>query len=417
MRVCVISRQRKLIALCRELLDGCGNGAWRLIPCDPGQPPQEADLYVWDYECGVDLSPLAVASQYGRHLLLIHRSDLVRLGELLRRGVCWILLKPVNAATLRSFLEQSSKLAARIESLQDDRDAILNCLLETNLRLQDYDQQRTNFLARAVHDFRAPLTALNGYCGLLLSQQLGPLAGAQIEVLRRMHRSIKRLSRIATATLELSTGRLLELRLERQEIDVQQCVDQALHEMLPLAEEKNLSINVSVEPPVKTLRADPMQIEQVLVNLLDNACKFTPKHGCVEIRGYSCFWNRRNPGVGQAWAGPERRTTSSLDPNVYRFEIADTGPQVPEPYLRHLFQEYTPYGGTRDRSGGGLGLAICRMIVKAHHGDIFAYNSTEGFTLGFILPYLSEDSVAEGTNGSDGQSSQVQEATRRRLSG
>jgi signal transduction histidine kinase len=114
-------------------------------------------------------------------------------------------LKPVTRACLSAFLGfAASTFHDRISaahSLRADRDEMLQCLL------QEYDQDRTNFLARAVHDFRAPLTATSGYCGLLLSEALGPLTDDQKEVLRRMQHSTKRLSRMASAMFELSVGR------------------------------------------------------------------------------------------------------------------------------------------------------------------------------------------------------------------
>src|ERR1700730_11271688 len=75
----------------------------------------------------------------------------------------------------------------------------LQCLLMANLKLQEYDQDRTNFLARAVHDFRAPLMAANGYCSILLQQTVGPLTDSQTELGKRMHRSLKKLTRITSA--------------------------------------------------------------------------------------------------------------------------------------------------------------------------------------------------------------------------
>lgn len=95
--------------------------------------------------------------------------------------------------------------------------------------------------------------------------------------------------------------------------------------------------------------------------------------------------------VRQPWLGAERRLGRSAQGNAYRLDISDTGPQVPESRLREIFQEYTPYAGSRDRSGGGLGLAICRMIVKAHQGEIFARNTPEGFGVAVVLPYPAED--------------------------
>ena len=122
-----------------------------------------------------------------------------------------ILLKPVTRATLSAFLglavaSQEERISAS-HSLRADRDEILQCLIETNLKLQEYDQDRTNFLARAVHDFRAPLTAISGYCGLLLSEPFGSLDENQRDVLLRMQHSAKRLSRMASAMFQLSVGR------------------------------------------------------------------------------------------------------------------------------------------------------------------------------------------------------------------
>jgi signal transduction histidine kinase len=70
-----------------------------------------------------------------------------------------------------------------------ERDEMLQHLLYANLRLQEYDQDRTNFLAHSVHDLRAPLTAVHGYCSLLLDGQAGPLAPEQSKILERMERS------------------------------------------------------------------------------------------------------------------------------------------------------------------------------------------------------------------------------------
>ena len=78
--------------------------------------------------------------------------------------------------------------------------------MEANLRLQEYDRARTDFMAKTVHDFRAPLMAANGYCGLLLDEAMGPLAPAQREVLDRVQASLKRLARMTAAMFELSTG-------------------------------------------------------------------------------------------------------------------------------------------------------------------------------------------------------------------
>src|SRR5258708_36342625 len=102
---------------------------------------------------------------------------------------------------------------------------LLDCLLHTNLKLQEYDQFRTNFLARAVHDFRTPLTSLCGYCGLLVDQRLGPLNKSQVDLLSRMQHSITRLSRLADAMFDLSVGRDVERGPDLQNGDVEASIN------------------------------------------------------------------------------------------------------------------------------------------------------------------------------------------------
>jgi signal transduction histidine kinase len=270
-------------------------------------------------------------------------------------------------------------------SLRADRNEILQCLIQSNLKLQEYDQDRTNFLARALHDFRAPLTATNGYCGLLLTEALGPLSNDQKEVLRRMQHSVKRLSRMTSAMFELSIGRQIKKQPDLREADISECVEQALHEVNPFADGKRISISVEMDPAPSALYLEPGQIEQVLVNLLDNACKFTPRSGEIEIRGYPFFWERRSLRSSSA---PllERRYEDSRLPNSYRIDIRDSGSRIPHEHLETIFEEYTSYSGGRDRSGGGLGLAICRMIIALHDGHVWAENTDHGPRLSFVIP-------------------------------
>src|SRR5262249_36595450 len=141
----------------------------------------DADLFLWDAD-----NRLAADHGWENHanpraieqMFAISRENLQDFLQKLPLGAGSTLLKPVAAGPLRVFLEQAlARHQSRAEdSDQDNNDRdLLQCLLMANLKLQEYDQDRTNFLARAVHDFRAPLTAASGYCGLLHEQLLGSL--------------------------------------------------------------------------------------------------------------------------------------------------------------------------------------------------------------------------------------------------
>jgi signal transduction histidine kinase len=197
-----------------------------------------------------------------------------------------------------------------------------------------------------------------------------------------MQRSVTRLCRLVEATLDLGTGsqRTNRLRLEHASIDA--CVQQAVYEILPFVERKQISLNVEIEAPNGALLFDAGQIEQVLVNLLDNASKFTPRGGAIAIRGSSITALESSKlGLLEARAG-------------YRIDIADTGRGIEPEHIEQIFDEHTSYGDPMDRSGSGLGLAICRMIIHAHNGRIWADSGAQGACFSFALPLVNSLEVS-----------------------
>ena len=384
MDLLLVSEDRDLYILCRQVIGEFAEAELRLFKSGPGDSHPEADLYIWDNPTASDLEK-AARHPSAKHLILVQRGIASEFQQMAGQAEAIILLKPVTRAWLSAFLGFAiSAWHGRASSLRADRDEILQCLIQSNLLIQEYDQDRTNFLARVVHDFRAPLTSTSGYCGLLLSEALGPVSEQQKDVLRRMQHSLKRLSRMSSAMFELSAGRHALRPPALRRADLRDCIDQVLHELGLFAEGKRLSISVDLIPAAGELRFEPGRVEQVLLNLLDNACKFTPAGGSVEIRGYPYFWERRTMAL---WPpSQERRGGESRAPNAYRVDIRDSGPQIPREHMERIFEEYTSYDGGHDRSGGGLGLAICRMIVTAHDGRVWAENTEFGPRFSFVLP-------------------------------
>ncbi len=368
--------------LCQEVLTEYLGNSWTL---SSGQSP--ADVYIWDFpsQCDIRAEWKQTSS---RHLFLVHRRDLRKLQEHLGLPEARILLKPVTRATLSASLGMAifaHESRSSNGNLRADRDEILQCLIQANVKLQEYDQNRTNFLARAMHDFRVPLTAVNGYCGLLLSGALGPLQERQKEVLLKMHQSSRRLSRMAEAMFQLSMGGQSKSPLLLRKEDIRSCVDQCFHEMAPAIEDKGISTSVDLDALTPNLYFERSLMEQAIINILDNASKFTPKGGRIDVRGYSVFWERRSNHQAIAPV-KERRQENSRDPNGYRIDITNSGRPIPAPHLEGIFEEYASYSGGQDRSGGGLGLAICKMIITQHEGRVWAENTDKGPQFSFVLP-------------------------------
>jgi len=401
MDVCLISQSSELHKLCSEVLEELFG---QHISFHADADHSRSDIYIWDFHPNMVFPNNLDWRQKQKHFFLLQRRQMAAFRQKAPSPDVNLLLKPVTRATLRAFLANSLETGADaagppIHSIRADRDEMLQCLIQTNLKLQEYDQERTNFLARAIHDFRAPLTALCGYSGLLLGEQLGPLTEDQKEVLQRMHYSAKRLSRMASAMFQLSIGQHVEAKPNFQRGDVRECIDQAVHELVPFADEKRISFSVELSPVDEPLFFEKSQLEQVLINILDNACKFTPRSGLVEIHGYPFFWERRRHTTG----GPrkhDRRTMDSHAPNSFRVDIRDSGPGISAEHLDRIFEEYTSYSGGQDRSGGGLGLAICRLILSRHQGRIWAESSSEGAVFSFVLPFrLTDSPTSADSNG------------------
>ncbi|HSU33636.1 MAG TPA: ATP-binding protein [Bryobacteraceae bacterium] len=379
MQVCLVSHNSELEAILGE----CKDLSW--VVAHPGSPVPEASLYIWDFEKDLRIPAEILAQEDVQHLFLADPKHLDSL-ESDYQGAVAVILKPATPFTIKAFVEMALKTlnlrkqAREANTLRHDRDALLQYVLEVNLKLQEYDQERSNFLARALHDLRAPLTALHGYCGLLGEGRLGPVTSQQRELLERMCHSTSRLGRLASGAFELLVQGRFERLPKLATEDIEECVTKALNDVYPLVEDKNIDVTVQIVPPDKPLFFEAEQIEQVLVNLFENSCRFTQRGGNIEIRGYPIFWeaalHRPNGFQGNRMHPPD----------AYRIDVLDSGAGVPEDLAEKIFEQYASYSGSLDRSGGGLGLAICKLIITAHHGAIWATPSKDGGRFSFVLP-------------------------------
>ena len=402
MKICLFSNSSKLQDLCLEVAHGLRLDNCEVVQADPKQSVR-ADLYIWDLDAKAWQNatwPRTSDGQFREQLFVVDRQHLVEFLQKLPLGAGSTLVRPVTAAMLQVIVEQT---AARVKatpsnvrpirrlSSDSDRHDLLQYLLMANLKLQDYEQTRTNFLARAAHDLRAPLTAASGYAGLLREQILGPLNSNQIDLLRRMEYNLKKLTRLASEIFELSVVKQGNRRPELQECSIETLLRSAVDEITPFSEEKSIAVSLELSDSCAPLYLDPEQIGQVVVNLLENALRFTPKGGHVAVRGYPAGWTSpmNHPGMNHtnlAEREEQRPTSIPTGAVAYRIDVSDTGPGMPAEQLEGLFEEFTPYRGVHDRSGGGLELAICRMILKAHGGQIWAENHPVGTRLSLVLP-------------------------------
>jgi signal transduction histidine kinase len=402
MEIALYSNDPELDALCRDIVL-LRPGARCTVKQDFRMPPDsEGAVCIFDSSLG----NLPDIPKRRSNILIVDRADLDYIRNLPLHLRSVVLLKPVTRAHLEIAIEQNMRDGEDpidggvLPALSRD-DLLLECLLNTNLQLQEFDQNRTHFLTRAIHELRAPLTSLYGYCELFLDGKLGQLSSEQHTVISRMLRSITRLNRIVSTMFDMAVGQPGDSRGQYEMADFLTCVEQAVHEIAPVLKHRHIDLEVDLVPAAGPLCFDPLKMEQVFVNLLENSSKYVPRGGFIRVRGYPWFWERRRFSAHEQSFSAERRrfaagasAPSGSVPNTYRVDIADNGPGILPSQIEHLFEEFTVHGGASDRSGAGLGLAICRMITDQNNGKLWAESPNSGGAMFCVaIPYCEQESI------------------------
>ena len=244
--------------------------------------------------------------------------------------------------------------------------------IERRRLLHELHDLRASFTSMLVHDLRAPLTVIKGYLELLQRPTLDPITDRQRRYLISMEASADRMLRLISEILDLSKLEAGKLALERRPLDLAALARDVADSFRPLATEKSIALDVVSSPgSITRVSADLGRMEQVLMNLLHNALKFTPSGGAIRIE------------------------VQELD-NEIEVAVVDSGPGIPAEQMYVLFEKFGQASTAKSVGGPstGLGLVVCRHLVEAHGGRIWA-QSEEGQGARFVFrvprtPLLAE---------------------------
>lgn len=219
-------------------------------------------------------------------------------------------------------------------------------LRSANEQLEKLDRLKGEFISAVSHELRTPLTSIVGYGEFLHEEFAGSLSTQQREFVRQIQENARRLRRIVDDLLDYARLEAGTFRLSLRDADLGVKVRQVVESLRPQAQEANLDIKVEVPAGPLRMRMDPDRIEQVLINLLANAIKYSPSGGHAIVRVV------RSPGA-------------------LRVEVQDDGMGIPARDLPHLFEKFYQANPSQSHKGGvGLGLAISKALVDAHGGQI-----------------------------------------------
>jgi two-component system phosphate regulon sensor histidine kinase PhoR len=272
----------------------------------------------------------------------------------------------------RELQTESVEIPTRHQFLQlvalPDQDTGGSLLLVQDLtRVRRLETVRRDFISNLSHELRTPLASLKALTETLRDGALeDPKAASRF--LGRIETEVDALTQMASELLELTRIESGQVPLELKVVPPQKLLDSAADRMRAQAERAGLRLSIEISASLPEIRADAVRLEQVLVNLIHNAIKFTHPGGEVVL-------------------------SSQVEEGFVRFSVQDTGVGIPEDNLERIFERFYKVDRARSSGGTGLGLSIARHIVEAHGGKIWAESQEgRGSIFHFTVPvYSSKD--------------------------
>ncbi|GAB4438493.1 MAG: hypothetical protein Kow0031_20400 [Anaerolineae bacterium] len=232
--------------------------------------------------------------------------------------------------------------------------------------LQDREKLQTALLNSISHDLRTPLASITGTLGSLREDDAALNAATRRELIENAWEEADRMNRLVGNLLNMTRLEAGAVRLSRQPCDVQDLLGAALNMLDQRFQSRPIPIEIPPDLPLVSL--DFVLMTHVLVNVIDNACKYSPANSPVTIK--------------------VQRADSSI-----QLTVSDQGPGIPARDLERVFEKFYRVPHNHRVGGAGLGLSICRGLVEAHHGKIWAENNPNGGAAIHIL--LPEDAVSK----------------------
>lgn len=232
-------------------------------------------------------------------------------------------------------------------------------------RLKQEEQMRSDFISMLSHEIRTPLTSIRESVSMISEEVMGPVNKRQHKFLEIAGSEIDRICDLLNHLMQASRLEPGALKVRGRRLDTYALVSTCIESLKPAAEVKNVTIKHDIPTDLPNAFGDKKQIQQVLLNLIGNAVKFSELNGEIIVR-----------------------VTADDEMNSLIFTIMDSGPGILEEELDLLFNKYYRGQNVRDHMDGtGLGLSIAKNIVEAHNGTIWVSSQVgKGSVFGFSLP-------------------------------
>ena len=271
-------------------------------------------------------------------------------------------------------------MAASRSRSEEIKDTKIICFIRDVSKEKEIDRMKSEFISLASHEMRTPMTSIKNAVDIMLKGKAGEISDKQEKFLSMAKRNIDRLADLINDLLDISKIESGKMELNSTEMNIIGCIKDVINTSKPLADKKSITLKMSNVPGLPAIYADASRIEQVMINLVGNAIKFTPENGTVTVDVH------------------EREEMSDLTKGVKGFweiSVTDNGVGIPEELIGHIFDKFYQVESslsTEKQVGSGLGLAISKHIVEAHGGKIQCKSKEgEGSTFSFTLQIFDKE--------------------------
>ncbi len=261
---------------------------------------------------------------------------------------------------LRNALEDANRT---LERRVAERTAELQ---EALRKLSELSQMKANFVANISHELRTPLTHVKGYLELLTTESLGSLSADQKNALQVSQRAAGRLESLIDNLILFSLAARGEMTLRLAPVNLNKVAGEIINYSRTKADDRNVALHFNIQPDIPYVQADEEKISWAILQLIDNAIKFTHSGGEVTL------------------------SIQSESDTLILVSVFDTGIGIPPSRLNEIFEPFHQLDSSSNRrySGTGLGLALVREIVSAH-GSVIEVQSEDGKGTRFRFPLLA----------------------------
>ncbi|MGK5094822.1 7TM diverse intracellular signaling domain-containing protein [Deltaproteobacteria bacterium TL4] len=304
-------------------------------------------------------------------------------------SVLEMMLLSLGLAARINHLKREKSIAQH-QTLQAQQEAIEN--------LKKADQLKDEFLANTSHELRTPLHGIIGLGESILDGVGGPVTVKQAENLRMLVQSGKRLSNLVNDLLDFSKMKNQELQLQLRPVDIKSTVDIVLALSQTLIGNKAIHLTSEVPQDFLLVWADENRLQQILINLLGNALKFT--HAGTVLVSAEVKANLKIESHGESVGKEEvHQRNENINPEcIVIISVSDTGIGIPKDKQQRIFLSFEQVDGStaREYGGTGLGLTVTKQLVELHGGTIKVESQEgQGSVFSFSLPVASNQNPAQ----------------------